>query len=322
MHFLVVFDFLVTAAIKSVILATAVWNLAGNIHAVACKPPDGAIFQDRTTELGLQLANSAACWADLNNDGWPEICAGGTVWRNNAGKNFTKLAEGLGEVVAADFDNDGFVDLFSWSTLRLFRNQHGEGFVPVKLPDLPRCVSLGACWGDFNGDGYVDLYVGGYEDWEAGITYPDLVLMNDEGKALKLAWTDERFRARGVTACDFDRDGDLDVYVSNYRLQPNLLWVNDGEAKFTDGATKHNAVGTSDGFPGGHSIGSAWGDFDNDGLIDLFVGNFAHRDNRGDQPQPRFLRNLGEAQVLNLHKYKPEARATFTGSKGASECIR
>jgi hypothetical protein len=47
------------------------------------------------------------------------------------------------------------------------------------------------------------------------------------------------------------------------------------------------------GFDGGHSIGAAWGDFDNDGNIDLFAGNFAHVDTRGDQPKSRFLRNSG-----------------------------
>jgi hypothetical protein len=143
----------------------------------------------------------------------------------------------------------------------------------------------------------MDLYVGGYEDWDAGITYPDMILMNEKGTAFRLAWSEVRFRARGVTACDFDQDGDLDVYVSNYRLQPNVLWLNDGTGKFEDVAAAYNALGTSPGFDGGHSIGAAWGDFDNDGTFDLFVGNFAHVDSRGDQPKSRFLRNLGAAKA-------------------------
>lgn len=253
------------------------------------------VFADRTAELGLDLVNSAACWADLDNDGWPELCAGGVVWKNEVGRRFTKIGDNLGSVVAADFDNDGYVDLFSWSSLRLYRNEEGVRFTPAPLPELPPCVSRGACWGDFNNDGFVDLYVGGYEDWDRDITYPDFILLNEAGKRFRLAWTEVRYRARGVTACDFDQDGDLDVYVSNYRLQPNALWVNDGAGRFRDAAEEYNVVATSAGFPGGHSIGAAWGDFDNDGLIDLFAGNFAHQDERGDQPKSRFLRNLGPA---------------------------
>ena len=258
---------------------------------------EGPAFVDQTAALGLTgLANAAACWVDVDNDGWPDLCEAGGIWKNNAGLGFTRLAPGLGCVVAADFDNDRWVDLFSWYSLKVYRNDHGKAFVELPLPELPKCVSRGACWGDFDSDGWVDLYVGGYEDWNAGLTYPNLVLHNEQGKGFKLAWSEEKYRSRGVTACDFDEDGDLDVYVSNYRLQPNVLRLNDGKGGFRDAAAEYNVVATSPGFEGGHSIGAAWGDFDSDGLFDLFAGNFAHVDDRGDQPKSRFLRNLGPQQ--------------------------
>lgn len=250
-------------------------------------------FVDVSTALGLSLANDHACWVDLDRDGWTDLVAGGVVWRNDHGKRFVKIAEGLGSVVAADFDNDGYPDLFAYSSMKLYRSDHGLGFVEVPLPTLPPTVSRGACWGDFDNDGYVDLYVGGYEDWDKNVTYPSFILMNQRGKGFKVAWTDATYRSRGITACDYDRDGALDVYVSNYRLQPNELWHNDGKGHFRDVAPEANAVATSPGFDGGHSIGAAWGDFDDDGEIDLFAGNFAHVDSRGDQPKSRFLRNLG-----------------------------
>ncbi|MFO8013278.1 MAG: hypothetical protein R6X20_08240 [Phycisphaerae bacterium] len=50
------------------------------------------MFVDRTADLGLDLQNAAACWTDLDNDGWVDLCAGGVVWRNNAGKAFTPMA--------------------------------------------------------------------------------------------------------------------------------------------------------------------------------------------------------------------------------------
>ena len=259
--------------------------------AVRASEP-AATFKDRTADLGLTLGGGESCWFDFDNDGWVDLCESGVVWKNNAGKSFTKVAN-TGVAVAADFDGDGFADLFSWSPFKLFRNVAGKEFAEVELPEIPGGVSRGACLGDFNGDGLVDIYVGGYEVWDTDTTYADWVLVNDGGKGFKLGWNDKRYRARGVTACDFDRDGDLDIYISNYRLQPNVLWLNDGAGVFRDVAAEYNAVATSPGFEGGHAIGAAWGDFDNDGHIDLFAGNFAHVDNRGDQPKSRFLRNLG-----------------------------
>lgn len=275
------------------ILSRLSFAIALSLPTVSLAEAPETTFKDRTAELGLQLASGAACWVDLDRDGWTDLCAGGVVWRNEEGKRFAKLAEGVGETVAADFNNDGLVDLFSWSALQVFVNEAGKRFTPLKMPELPKCVSRGACWGDFNADGFADLYVGGYEDWDADITYPDLLLLNEAGRAFRLAWSDAGHRARGVTACDFDEDGDLDVYVSSYRLQPNQLWRNDGAARFEDVAADYNTLATSPGFGGGHSIGAAWADFDNDGVFDLFAGNFAHVDARGDQPKSRFLQNRG-----------------------------
>ena len=248
-------------------------------------------FVDRTEELKIAPANGAACWADLNNDGWSDLVAG-SIWKNNEGQSFTKVGD-VGACVAADFDNDGRVDLFSWSGLKLLRNEGDFQFKAVELPELPKTVSRGACWGDFNRDGFVDLLIGGYEDWNAGITWPFIVLLNNKGESFSIATTESRLRTRGVTACDFDRDGDTDVYLSNYRLQPNQLFVSDGKGGFEDQAKLRNALATSLGFGGGHSIGSAWGDFNSDGHIDLFAGNFAHQDGRSDQPKSRFLQNMG-----------------------------
>lgn len=271
--------------------------------------------------MGLKLNGDAVCLVDIDNDGWTDICASSGIWHNDRGRQFRRIGEG-GQFVAADFDNDGYVDLFDYARLKLYHNERGKGFKEVALPNLPPNASRGACWGDFNGDGFADLYVGGFEDWNRDITYPSFILINEVGKSFRLAWSEARYRTRGVTACDFNRDGNLDIYVSNYRLQPNQLWLNQGRATFRDAAAEFNAVATSPGFDGGHSIGAAWGDFDNDGYMDLFAGNFAHRDDRGDQPKSRFLRNMGPAKgyrfddlgpcgVLYQESYSSPAAADF-----------
>jgi hypothetical protein len=251
-------------------------------------------FTDVSEAVGFKGNNGGvAAWGDFDNDGWPDVCIGGEVWRNDKGKRFTSVAKLSGPGVWGDYDNDGYLDLFCWDGGgRLYRNLKGRGFEEAKLlPKLPTKISLGAAWGDLDGDGYLDLYVGGYEVWPAE-EFPDVVLMNQKGERFVESWRQQKvFRARGVTAADFDEDGDLDVFVSNYRLQPNLLWRNDGKGKFTDAAKELNAAGNLRQGWYGHTIGSAWGDLDNDGHLDLFVGNFSHPPEFQDRSQ--FLRNMG-----------------------------
>ncbi len=253
-------------------------------------------FTDATTQLNLTLNNSAVAWGDINNDGWPDLYQSGKVWLNDGtGKSFTPHAiPGAGSGVIVDINNDHLGDIVSYAPLGVWLNNgNSQKFTQLQFPELPKTNSRGVACGDYNNDGYLDLYYTGFEVWDQQITYPDLLLINESGKSFKLTLNFPSYRARGVTACDFDQDDDLDIYVSNYRLLPNVLWQNDGNANLTNAATTHNALATSEGFSGGHSIGAAWGDFDNDGYFDLLAGNFAHVDSRGDQPKSRFLKNTG-----------------------------
>ena len=188
------------------------------------------------------------------------------------------------------------LDLFSYSNKSLWQNNGGAGFVNAtsKIPSFGTHESRGAAWADLNRDGYLDLYVGGYEVWDPGQTFPDKILTyNKVSQQFTATWSETVYRARGVTAADFDRDGDQDVYVSNYRLQPNRLWRNNGTGVMTDVAAARGVAGDGDLGAWGHTIGSSWGDFDNDGYMDLFVGNFSHSASYQDRPQ--FLRNPGTA---------------------------
>ena len=68
-------------------------------------------FSDGSKKFGLSGGNDA-CWFDFNNDGWTDVCVGGNVYRNIEGKKFVFITK-TGPSVAADFDNDGFLDLYS-----------------------------------------------------------------------------------------------------------------------------------------------------------------------------------------------------------------
>ncbi len=86
----------------------------------------------------------------------------------------------------------------------------------------------------------------------------------------------ENLCGRGVNWGDFNGDGRQEIYVSNYRLQENLLWMRGDNGQFENRASFYKIAGVErDGWCG-HTIGSEWGDFDNDGDLDLFTANLAH----------------------------------------------
>ncbi len=251
-------------------------------------------FVDVSAQVGIAVGGYAS-WADYDSDGWVDVCIGQTLFHSERGSRFTQVGEYGG--IWGDCDNDGDVDLFSWEGAgNLWRN-NGDGTfsdATVGLPPLPTVRSLGACWADLNGDGLLDLYVGGYEVWGVVTAYPDTIYLNQGNGTFVEQWRtpdSQLQQARGVTAADFDNDADMDIYVSNYRLQPNLLWRNDGSLNFTNVAHEYGVAGDGGLGAYGHTIGSAWGDLDNDGYIDLFVGNFSHPP--AYQDRPVFLRNQG-----------------------------
>ncbi|QDT00399.1 CRTAC1 family protein [Adhaeretor mobilis] len=253
-----------------------------------------ATFQAVAAPGGAKVA-----WGDYNNDGWVDFQAGGTLWRNNGGFTFIPERSLEASGLWGDYNNDGWLDYYAYNNQQLFRSQSGNSFVLTTLPSLPVQASRGASWGDFNNDGFLDLYTGGYENYPDAY-YSDVILQNNQGTSFSQTWmqpndaivTSGRPRpGRGVTSADFDRDGDLDVYVSNYRLEPNQLHVNGGNGIFSDQAATRGVQGGRWGGTWGHAIGAAWGDFNNDGEIDLFAGHFAHP----GQPESQFLRNRGAA---------------------------
>ena len=277
---------------KMICLALAVFALALQPAVIRA-----ATFEDVTAEVGLTgLTSQAAAWGDYNNDGWVDLYVNGQLWRNQGGK-FTRIQgmplQGNGGLWG-DYDNDGLLDLYCWGNGKLFKNLAGTTFVDMSaiLPERPMKVSRGAAWGDFNGDGFLDLYVGGYEIWNTQEEFHDIILLNRQGKGFSETWRtqDKPRRARGITLADFNEDGNLDIYVSNYRLQPNTLWRNNGKGGFQDIALRCGAAGDGPKWHG-HTIGSAWGDLNNDGHLDLFVGNFSHPP--AYQDRPKFLMNLG-----------------------------
>ncbi|MFP6667411.1 MAG: CRTAC1 family protein [Pirellulales bacterium] len=240
-------------------------------------------FSDKSAALGLKMqSRGTVAWADYDNDGFVDIYTGFT-WKNNGGKGFTKLEHpNQGGGAFADFDNDGYLDRLS-PDRNLYRSDSGTGnYTKMAFPELAVQSSMCQCWADLNNDGFVDLYIGG----GAGNSQLDAVCINDAGKAFTAREMKPSLYTRGAAACDYDEDGDIDVMASRYWFQPNSLWQNDGKGNLSD-------IGGAAGVHGaGHTISSGWADFDNDGHFDIFHCNFNHHDNRRSE-DAMLYKNLG-----------------------------
>lgn len=253
----------------------------------------GPVFLDMTELLGPDsvLRGTRVSWCDYDRDGRPDLFAGSTLFRNTGGASFEDVTSQAGldgcrgnGGVWGDIDHGGFPDLVtSGDPVQVFLNRNGvfeeatDGMGVGRTEGSAEGVALV----DWNADGWLDLYVASYEKG-LGEGTSDLFFLGgregfrEAGDSIGMVpFLGRALCGRGVSPCDFDRDGDMDIFVSNYRLQENLLWENEnGRASGT--ALPRGVAGTNDGGWWGHTIGSAWGDFDNDGDWDLFCANLAH----------------------------------------------
>ena len=157
----------------------------------------------------------------------------------------------------------------------LYRNEGDGRFTDVTASAGMESVfgsGLGIVCADFNHDGWVDIYVANDQRsnqmWINGTdgTFADRAPM--AGAAYNHNGQPEA--SMGVTAGDFDGDGDEDLFMTHLSSQTNTLYVNDGKAIFIDATDRFDLGFVSRPFTG---FGSEWFDYDNDGALDLFVAN-------------------------------------------------
>jgi hypothetical protein len=239
----------------------------------------GGSFSDVT---GAAIADNGSCmsaaWVDYDNDGDIDLYLGkngaNKLMRNDGGGTFVDVTSGpLGDggpawsVVWGDYDGDSDADLYivnsEWAN-KLLRND-GEGvFTDVTsgpLGDIFSCAS--ASWGDYDNDEDPDLYL-----VKSG-TDSNKLMRNDGGGVFTDVTSGplgDSGNGRGCAWGDYDNDGDLDIYVSNYGGENKLL-RNDGGGVFTDDTG--DVLGDS-----GNGTGVAWADYDGDGDLDLYLVNY------------------------------------------------
>ncbi len=256
---------------------------------------EGPVFTDVTHLLGpdSMLSGSRVSWCDWNSDGFPDLFAGRSLFQNMGGSSFMDVTSEAGldscrgnGGIWGDINRDGQPDLVtSGNPVQVFVSRNGT------LEDVTESIGVsttessveGVALLDWNADGWLDLYLASYERAGGrGSGTEDAFYLGSKNGFIEardsigmMPFRGEHLCGRGVSPCDFDMDGDIDIFVSNYRLQENFLWENE-EGVAVSSALQRGIAGVEvDGW-WGHTIGSAWGDFDNDGDWDLFSANLAH----------------------------------------------
>jgi len=248
--------------------------------------------------------NTGAAWFDYDRDGDLDLymtnrAGANHLWRNDGGGVFVDVAADLGVadashdgsgVAVADFDNDGDLDMYlaNGDDDVFFKNLLTETgtatFIDVTATAFPGITTpqRGATpsWGDYDKDGYLDLYVANHKEIQPGTGVQDRLFHNNgDGTFTDVSYLLglENLNGYGFIAAwtDYDKDGDLDIFLINdcpYGPLGTKLFRNDGGSDpltwtFTEVS---ESVGVADCRNG---MGIAVGDYDRDSWLDYFYTN-------------------------------------------------
>jgi hypothetical protein len=258
-------------------------NVAANVGLGVFGLSGGAVLEDLDGDGRLDVMLSAIGFDDelqvLANDG------SGRFVDRTAASGLAGLTGGL-NLIHADYDNDGRPDVLvlrgGWMStegkfpMSLLRNRGDFRFDDVtKAAGLLRLrPSQTATWLDYNGDGWLDLFVGN-ESAIGDLNPCELYHNNGDGTFTEVAaavGVDVLGYVKGVVSGDFDNDGRPDLYLSIAEA-PNVLFRNEGPSP--DGGWRFANVSRTAGVEQPHnSFPAAFFDYDNDGWLDIFVAPF------------------------------------------------
>ena len=257
-------------------------NFAGSNFASTKSFTVGNVFAQFTEQTGISIpgvSSSSAAWGDYDNDGDLDILLTGSnndgiyiskIYRNDGDNKYTEQTDnfltGFRRGYWGDYDNDGYLDILltGGSESKIYRNNGDNTFTEQTSISLPG--SSAAVWGDYDNDGYLDILLG------------NKIYHNNRDNSFTQQTQFSPSDLYVSSACwgDYDNDGDLDIlligqYMQSYHIiQVTKIYRNNGDNTFTDlSSIIHLINGFSDG-------AVAWGDYDNDGDLDILITGGGH----------------------------------------------
>ena len=255
----------------------------------------------------------------------PHVCEpqDNVFYRNNGDGTFTDVTAEVGiaapggrsmQAIFSDFDADNDLDLYvanDTSVNYAYRNEGNGVFTDVSAESWAADFrgSMGLAAGDYDSDGDIDLFMSHWVDEENAL-YRNL--LKEDGATEHIRFVDESYTAMlaeesikeigwGTALFDYDNDGDLDIFVTNGSTfqeldrpqvlipQPDALFRNNSDGTFTD-VSEITGIAT---LPVRVGRGATFGDYDNDGDVDIFIVN--------NYARPTLLRNEGGNRNNYLH---------------------
>jgi enediyne biosynthesis protein E4 len=281
-------------------------------------------FTDVSRESGAEDRgwSVSAAFVDYDRDGWLDLFVGNYVYYSVEGDK--PCLHSIGSL--RDYCPPS---VYRPQPDRLYHNNRDGTFTDVTVAaGMGREFgpALGVSTADFNGDGWMDIYVANdgapNQLW---INRHDGTFTNTAlGAGAALGADGEAKGSMGVDAGDFDQDGDEDLFITELAREGHDLYVNDGSGVFEEQAARAGIRLPSLPYTG---FGAAWFDFDNDGWLDLLTVNGAVRHTAGalarreafslQQPKQLF-RNLGNGRFADVTEHAGVALKNPEVSRGAA----